>query len=138
VLDASFCIKVLNEALSLERPEIFNTNQSGLFAGNDFISALRKLAIGMDDCFAHSIFVERPRRGLKYEEGLRQGLQTKAGPRRGIAVYFAFYNHQQRPRQALGCRAPLQVFEHALHSASSPRGKTPAPAEHYQLNEMHT
>ena len=36
MLDASFCIEALEEALSQGRPEIFNTDQGSQFTGDDF------------------------------------------------------------------------------------------------------
>jgi transposase InsO family protein len=48
--------------------------------------------------------------------------ESVAEARQGIAAYFEFYNHQ-RLHQALGYRAPRQVFEQALDLSSSARGK---------------
>jgi putative transposase len=50
LLDTSFCIAALEEALSKGRPEIFNTDQGSQFTGEDFTSVLRahEAAISMD------------------------------------------------------------------------------------------
>jgi transposase InsO family protein len=48
--------------------------------------------------------------------------ESVAEARHGIAAYFEFYNHQ-RLHQALGYRAPRQVFVQALDLSSSARGK---------------
>ena len=48
--------------------------------------------------------------------------ESVAEARQGIAAYFEFYNHQ-RLHQALGYRAPRQVFVQALGLSSSARGK---------------
>ena len=50
LLDASFCIEALEEALSQGWPEIFNTDQGSQFTDNDFTSVLcaHGVAISMD------------------------------------------------------------------------------------------
>ena len=72
LLEASFCIEALEEALGKGRPEIFNTDQGSQFTDDGFTSLLRAhgVAISMDGRgrFADSIFVERLWRSLKYEE----------------------------------------------------------------------
>ena len=72
LLDASFCIEALEDALSQGQPEIFNTDQGSQFTGDDFTGVLRAhgVAISMDGRgrFADNIFVERLWRSLKYEE----------------------------------------------------------------------
>ena len=72
LLDASFCIEALEDALSQGQPEIFNTDQGSQFTDDDFTGVLRAhgVAISMDGRgrFADNIFVERLWRSLKYEE----------------------------------------------------------------------
>jgi len=62
LLDSSFCIEALEDALSQGRPEIFNTDQGSQFTGEDFTAVLRVrgIAISMDGCgrFSDNIFVE--------------------------------------------------------------------------------
>ena len=71
LLDSSFCIEALEDALSQGRPEIFNTDQGSQFSGDDFTDVLRVhgIAISMDGRgrFSDNIFVERLWRSLKYE-----------------------------------------------------------------------
>jgi putative transposase len=116
-LDASFCIEALEEALNQGQPEIFNTDQGSQFTDDDFTGVLcaRGVAISMDGrgrC-SDNIFVERLWRSLKYEEIYLRAYQNVAEARHGIAAYFNFYNHE-RLHQALGYRAPRQVFEEAM------------------------
>ena len=63
LLDSSFCVDTLEEALSKGRPEIFNTDQGSQFTGDDFLDVLRDHgdAISMDGRgrFSDNIFVER-------------------------------------------------------------------------------
>src|SRR5215469_10946502 len=72
LLEASFCIEALEEALLKGCPEIFNTDQGSQFTDDGFTSLLRAhgVAISMDGRgrFADNIFVERLWRSLKYEE----------------------------------------------------------------------
>ena len=114
LLDTSFCIAALEEALSKGRPEIFNTDQGSQFTGEDFTSVLRahEVAISMDGRgrFSDNIFVERLWRSLKYEEVYLRAYESVAEARQGIASYFQFYNNE-RLHQALGYRTPRQVFE---------------------------
>ncbi len=106
--------------------EIFNTDQGSRFTDDDFTGVLRAhgVAISMDGRgrFADNIFVERLWRSLKYEEVYLKAYESVGEARQGIAAYFEFYNHQ-RLHQALGYRAPRQVFEQALDPSSSARGK---------------
>jgi putative transposase len=62
--------------------------------------------------FLDNIFIERLGRSLKYEEVFIKAYGSVAEARRGIGVWFAFYNNE-RPHQALDYRTPSQVFERA-------------------------
>ena len=127
-LDVSFCVEALEEALSQGRPEIFNTDQGSQFTDEDFTGVLcaHGVAISMDGRgrFSDNIFVERLWRSLKYEEVYLKAYQNVAEARHGIAAYLNFYNHE-RLHQALGYRAPRQVFEEALRLPSSGAGERP-------------
>jgi putative transposase len=134
LLDASFCIEALEEALSKGRPEIFNTDQGSQFTGNDFIDVLRVhgVAISMDGRgrFSDNIFVEWLWRSFKYEEVYLKAYQNVAEARHRIAAYFDFYNHQ-RLHQTLGYRVPRQVFEEATRFSKLRRGRKTAGANHH-------
>jgi putative transposase len=129
MLDASFCIETLEEALSQARPQIFNTDQGSQFTDEDFTSVLcaHGVAISMDGRgrFRDNIFVERLWRSLKFEEIYLKAHQNVAEARRDIAAYFEFYNHE-RLHQALGYRVPRQVFEEAMDFAKLRRGRKAA------------
>ena len=131
LLDSSFCIEALEDALSQGRPEIFNTDQGSQFSGDDFTDVLRVhgIAISMDGRgrFSDNIFVERLWRSLKYEDVYLKAYRGADEPRCSIAAYFEFYNHE-RLHQALGYRAPRQVFEEALRLAGAGRGRKSACA----------
>ena len=73
IMDASFCIATLEDALARHgKPEIFNTDQGGQFTGVAFTSALtdRGITISMDGkgAWRDNVFVERLWRSIKYEE----------------------------------------------------------------------
>jgi putative transposase len=131
LLDASFCIEALEEALSQGRPEIFNTDQGSQCTDEDFTSVLcaHGVAISMDGRgrFSDNIFVERLWRSLKYEEVYLRAYESVAEARQGITSYFNFYNHE-RLHQALGYRTPRQVFEEAMRVAKLRRGRNAAGA----------
>jgi putative transposase len=131
LLDASFCIETLEEALRQGRPEIFNTDQGSQFTDENFTGVLgaHGVAISMDGRgrFSDNIFVERLWRSLKYEEVYLRAYESVAEARQGITGYFNFYNHE-RLHQALGYRAPRQVFAEAMHSAKLRRGRNAAGA----------
>ena len=133
LLDASFCIEALEEALRQGRPEIFNTDQGSQFTDEDFTGVLcaHGVAISMDGRgrFSDNIFVERLWRSLKYEEVYLRAYESVAEARQGIAAYFNFYNHE-RLHQALGYRAPRQVFAEALRVAKLRRRRKTAGANH--------
>jgi putative transposase len=63
LLDSSFCVEALEDALCQGRPDIFNTDQGSQFTGDDFIDVLRVhgVAISMDGRgrFSDNIFLER-------------------------------------------------------------------------------
>ena len=131
LLDASFCIETLEQALRQGQPEIFNTDQGSQFTDEDFTGVLgaHGVAISMDGRgrFSDNIFVERLWRSLKYEEVYLKAYQNVTEARHGIAAYFNFYNHE-RLHQALGYRAPRQVFEEAMRVAKLRRGRNAAGA----------
>jgi putative transposase len=56
-----------------------------------------------------NVFVERLWRSVKYEDVYIRGYDGVPELRRGLARYFAFYNHA-RLHQALGYRTPAAVY----------------------------
>ncbi len=131
LLDTSFCVAALEEALSKGRPEILNTDQGSQFTDEDFTSVLHahEVAISMDGRgrFSDNIFVERLWRSLKYEEVYLRAYESVAEARQGIASYFEFYNNE-RLHQALGYRAPRQLFERTSVPLFRRGGKWLVPA----------
>lgn len=112
-LDVDFCLEALREALAIARPEIFNTDQGSQFTSGAFTGVLEDagVAISMDGKgrVFDNIFVERLWRTVKYEEIYLKDYQDVDESRRGIGVYFRFYN-QERLHQALGYQTPAEVY----------------------------
>ena len=69
-LDADFCVKSLKKALTISKPEIFNTDQGSQFTSDDFTGCLAKadIRISMDGRgrALDNVFVERLWRSVKY------------------------------------------------------------------------
>ena len=112
-LDHHFCTAALEKALSISKPEIFNTDQGTQFTCEEFTSYLeeRNITISMDSRgrVFDNIFVERLWRSVKYEEVYLNDYETVADVRSGLGRYFQFYN-KERFHQALGYRTPHHVY----------------------------
>lgn len=112
-LDVEFCLEALRQALAIARPEIFNTDQGSQFTSGAFTGVLENagVAISMDGKgrVFDNIFVERLWRTVKYEEIYLKDYQGVDESRRGIGIYFRFYN-QERLHQTLGYRTPAEVY----------------------------
>ena len=112
-LDGSSCLELFGAALRGGRPEVFNTDQGVQFPAAAFTGRLESagVAVSMDGRgrASGSVFVERPRGSVKYEDIYIQGYETVPGLHRGLARYFAFYN-DERPHQSLDDRTPAAVY----------------------------
>jgi putative transposase len=116
-LDASFCIEALEEALSWQQPEIFNSDQGVQFTSQAFTSRLedRGVAISMDGRgrVFDNIFIERLWRTVKYENLYLCEYETVPALRRGLTEYWTFYCYERR-HQALGRQTPWEVYREVL------------------------
>lgn len=112
-LDKEFCISVLEKALTLSSPEIFNSDQGSQFTSTEFTGVLEKLkiAISMDGRgrALDNIFVERLWRTVKYEEVYLKSYETVKEAKESLARYFHFYN-TERLHESLGYRMPQDVY----------------------------
>jgi putative transposase len=112
-LEADFCVATLQRALTLGRPEIFNTDQGSQFTSDGWIETLKdaQVAISMDGRgrVFDNIFIERLWRSVKVEEVYLHDYQTVRDVREGLGWYFPFYN-EERPHQALGDCTPAEVY----------------------------
>jgi putative transposase len=119
-LDGSFCLDMLEEALSQGRPEVFNTDQGVQFTAQAWTGRLEQagVAVSMDGrgrCL-DNVFVERLWRSVKYEDIYLKGYEGVPALAHGLGRYFPFYN-RERPHQALGYRTPAAVYQEGRRKA---------------------
>lgn len=112
-LDTGFCLNALRRALSIGKPEIFNTDQGSQFTSNAFTSELldNQIKISMDGrgrAF-DNIFIERLWRTVKYEEVYINEYRQPPEAYKGLRSYFIFYN-DERVHQSLGYKCPGEVY----------------------------
>lgn len=107
-----FCIKALDDALKLGKPDIFNTDQGSQFTGNSFISILinSKIKPSMDGKgrATDNAPIERFWKSVKWEEVYLYEPKTFKELQRVIKKYIRFYNHE-RPHQSLNYKTPSEV-----------------------------
>lgn len=112
-LEGSFCLDALDEALSLSKPEVFNSDQGSQFTAAKFTERLERsgVAISMDGKgrALDNVFIERLWRTVKYEDIYLKEYKSVWECERGLASYFAFYNTQRR-HTSLGRRTPAEVY----------------------------
>jgi putative transposase len=112
-LDGSFCLEMLEEALSRGRPEVFNTDQGVQFTAQAWTGRLESagVAVSMDGrgrCL-DNVFVERLWRSVKYEDIYLWRYEAVPQLQQGLGRYFPYYN-EERLHQALDYRTPAQVY----------------------------
>jgi putative transposase len=115
-LDGSFCLEMLEEALSRGRPEVFNTDQGVQFTAAAWTSRLESagVAVSMDGrgrCL-DNVFVERLWRTVKYEDIYLWRYEGVPQLQRGLGRYFPYYN-EERLHQSLDYRTPAEVYGEA-------------------------
>jgi len=112
-LDKEFCLKALEKALSVSKPEIFNTDQGSQFTSEEFTGRLEDagVRISMDGKgrLYDNIFVERLWRTVKYEEVYLHDYLSVSEARERLALYFHFYN-SERLHKSLGYQTPYEVY----------------------------
>ncbi len=112
-LDRTFCLDALERALTISKPEIFNTDQGRQFTSLEFTRRLEAegIRISMDSRgrVFDNIFIERLWRTVKYEEVYLHSYETVQEARRRLSDYFVFYNGE-RLHSALGYKTPQEVY----------------------------
>ena len=112
-LESDFCVDALKRALSLGRPQVFNTDQGSQFTSMEFTEVLLDagVQISMDGKgrVFDNIFSERLWRTVKVEEVYLRDYQTVTEARFNLGRYFEFYNNH-RLHEALGYRTPAEVY----------------------------
>jgi putative transposase len=112
-LDGGSCLEALDEALSMGRPEIFNTDQGVQFTARAYTGRLEAagVAVSMDGRgrALDNVFVERLWRSVKYEDIYINDYDTVPELDAGLTAYFRFYDEERR-HQSLGYRTPGAVY----------------------------
>lgn len=113
-LDGSFCRDCLTEALSYNKPEIFNTDQGVQFTSDRFqeiLSLAKDIRVSMDGKgrALDNVFIERFWRSLKYEYVYLHSQSSVQELYDGIKDYIDFYNNR-RPHQSLGYKTPFEIY----------------------------
>lgn len=112
-LEVEFCLRALSKALSVSKPDIFNSDQGPQFTSLEFTGRLKDagIQISMDGRgrVFDNIFVERLWRTVKYEETYLHSYQTVREAKINLARYFHFYN-RERLHQSLGYLTPYEVY----------------------------
>ena len=113
-LEGSFCREALDEALSISRPEIFNSDQGSQFTAINFTGRLERLgvAISMDGRgrALDNVFIERLWRSLKYEEVYLKDYADGYEAEASLSRYFEFYC-EERIHQSLDYQTPISVYQ---------------------------
>jgi len=112
-LDGSFCLDMLEEALSRGKPEVFNTDQGVQFTAQAWTSRLETagVAVSMDGrgrCL-DNVFVERLWRSVKYEDIYIHRYEAVPELQQGLGRYFP-YDNEERFHQSLDYRTPAVVY----------------------------
>lgn len=112
-LDTEFCIETLREALTIAKPEIFNSDQGAQFTSAAHTGLLKEagIKISMDGRgrVFDNIFIERLWRSLKYEDIYIRDYQSITEVWTGLQSYIRFYN-QERPHQSLENKTPFMQY----------------------------
>ena len=113
-LDSSFCVDALEEAITHPGcPEIFNTDQGSPFTADVFTDTLQSnnIAISMDGKgrWMDNVFIERLWKSVKYEDIYLKSYGSMTEAKRGLALYFKFYN-EKRWHQNFDKKTPSMVY----------------------------
>jgi putative transposase len=112
-LEGRFCLEALDEALSLGRPEIFNTDQGSQFTAQEYTSRLEEAGIAVSrdgrGRALDNVFAERLWRSVKYEDIYIKNYELVSELESGLKAYFWFYD-EERPHQSLDYRTPGEVY----------------------------
>ena len=115
-LEGRFCLEALEEALSMGRPEIFNTDLGSQFTAQEYTSRLEEAGIAVSrdgrGRALDNVFVERLWRSVKYEDIYIKDYEYVKDLESGLTAYFWFYD-EERLHQSLDYRTPAEVYRGA-------------------------
>jgi putative transposase len=125
-LESSFCVEVLEEALTQRRPEIFNTDQGVQFTSRGFTSRLEAAGvnISMDGKgrALDNVFIERLWWSVKYEHVYLHDHTSVRSLHSGLGKYLDYFN-RERPHQSLEYHTPWAVYQgEQVVAGPKPRG----------------
>jgi putative transposase len=124
-LEGRFCLEALEEALTLGRPEIFNTDQGSQFTSREYTGRLEEAGIAVSrdgrGRALDNVFVERLWRSVKYEDIYIKDYGQVNELESGLAAYFRFYD-EDRPHQSLDYRTPGEVHRAGIQGGLSGGG----------------
>lgn len=112
-LESTFCVEALEDALTHQQPEIFNTDQGVQFTSRLFTDRLAQagVSISMDGRgrALDNVFVERLWWSVKYEHVYLHDHQTVPALHQGLRTYLGFFNRERR-HQSLDYQTPWDVY----------------------------
>jgi putative transposase len=124
-LEGRFCLEALEEALTLGRPEIFNTDQGSQFTSREYTGRLEEAGIAVSrdgrGRALDNVFVERLWRSVKYEDIYIKDYDQVNELESGLTAYFRFYD-EDRPHQSLDYQTPGEVYRAGASKGSSGGG----------------
>lgn len=125
-LESTFCLDVLDEALSDRQPEIFNTDQGVQFTNQKFTNRLEAAGvnISMDGKgrALDNVFIERLWWSVKYEHVYLHDCRNVRSLHDGLGKYLKFFN-QERRHQSLEYQTPWDVY-HGKQVVPGPARRT--------------
>ena len=117
-LEGQFRLEALDEALSMGRPEIFNTDQGSQFTARDYTSRLEEAGFAVSrDGRGRALdngFVERLWRSVKHEDIYIKNYERARELETGLRSCFWFYD-EEHPHQSLDYRTPGEVLRAGIH-----------------------
>jgi putative transposase len=112
-MDLNFCLPILEKALMLGTPDIFNTDQGSQFTSQPWINMVQEanVQVSMDGKgrWADNIPIERFWRTVKWEHLFLCSNETIGEVHASIAAFISFYNFE-RVHQSLDYNTPMEVF----------------------------
>jgi len=120
-MDASFCLDMLEEALTFGKPEILNTDQGSQYTCDAWIKMVQDngIRVSMDGKgrWADNIIIERFWRTLKHENILLHIFDTVTDLKQSIDMFIYKYNNR-RLHQNLDYKTPAEIYK-GIHRAPS-------------------
>ena len=127
-LTIDFCLEAFQEAITrYGTPAIFNTDQGCQFTSLEFTGLLKdqgiQISMNGTGCWRDNVFVERPWKRIKYEEGvsIRLRERQRRPPGLGAIRDVVLQPDQTRPHRALDGHTSNAVYFDNLPHGSRPR-----------------